>query len=52
MDGVVDAFDIAIIALHFGQLAAVCPEADLDGSGRIDGGDFSEVIANWGNHYK
>jgi hypothetical protein len=50
-DGDVDAVDIAIIAFHFGLGAGACPDADLDDSGTIGGGDFARVIANWGNHY-
>jgi hypothetical protein len=50
-DGDVDAVDIAIIAFYFGLEAGAYPDADLDQSGFIDGGDFAEVIANWGNHY-
>jgi hypothetical protein len=47
----VDAVDVALIALYFGQGAVVYQDADLDGSLTIEGGDFAEVISNRGNHY-
>lgn len=54
VNGVVNIFDIVMVAIHFGQVWCTRgwnPRADINGDGQINIFDIVAIAVNFGAHY-
>lgn len=51
-DGMIDGFDVTIMASNYRKAASVKPECDLDGDGWISILDIEKAVRNFGLTYE